>query len=126
MDFSEYFESININQGDLDFNYSAKQFINRIELYNDQDVSNFNIAIIGVGEERSSNNEGCATAPNHVRKYLYRLIGFEPSTKIIDLGNLKVGATVEDTYFALSSILENLIKHDVLPIIIGGSHDFRL
>ena len=123
MDFSEYFESININQGDLDFNYSAKQFINRIELYNDQDVSNFNIAIIGVGEERSSNNEGCATAPNHVRKYLYRLIGFEPSTKIIDLGNLKVGATVEDTYFALSSILENLIKHDVLPIIIGGSQD---
>lgn len=123
MDFSEYFESININQGDLDFNYNDKHFVNKIELYSDQNISDFNLAIIGVGEERNSNNKGCATAPNHVRKHLYRLIGFKPSTKIIDLGNLKVGATIEDTYFALSSILENLIKKDVIPIIIGGSQD---
>jgi len=123
MDFSEYFESININQGDLDFNYSDKQFINKIELYNNQNLSDFNIAIIGVGEERNSNNEGCSTAPNHVRKYLYRLNSFDHSTKIIDFGNLKVGATIADTYFALTLILENLIKKDVLPIIIGGSQD---
>ena len=123
MDFSEYFEPININKGDLNFNYSNYQFINKIELYEDQNVSNFNIAIIGVGEERNSNNSGCATAPNHVRKYLYRLAGFESSSKIIDFGNLKVGATIEDTYFALSSILEYLLKKDILPIIIGGSQD---
>jgi len=123
MDFSEYFESININEGDLNYNYSDKQFLNSIELYNNQDVSEFDIAIIGVGEERNSNNEGCATAPNHVRKYLYRLISFDKSTKIIDLGNLKIGATTEDTYFALSSILESLIKQNVLPIIIGGNQD---
>lgn len=123
MDFSEYFEKIDLNQGDLDFNYSDNQFINKIELYEDQDVSNFNIAIIGVGEERNSNNSGCATAPNHVRKYLYRLTGFDTTTKIIDFGNLKIGATIDDTYFALSSILEHLLKKNVLPIIIGGSQD---
>ena len=123
MDFSEYFESININDGDLNFDYSDKQFLNSIELYKNQDVSEFNIAIIGVGEERNSDNKGCASAPNHVRKYLYRLISFDSPTKIIDLGNLKIGATTEDTYFALSSILENLIKQNVLPIIIGGSQD---
>ena len=123
MDFSEYFESININQGDLDFDYTEKQFLNSIELYKNHDVSEFNIAIIGVGEERNSSNEGCAAAPNHVRKYLYRLIGLETSTKIIDLGNLKIGSTTEDTYFALSSILEDLLKQNVLPIIIGGGQD---
>ena len=123
MDFSEYFEPININQGDLNFNYSSNQFINKIDLYQNQGISDYNIAIIGVGEERNSNNEGCALAPNHVRKYLYRLIGFNNDTKIIDLGNLKIGASIEDTYFALSSILENLIKQDVLPVIIGGSQD---
>ena len=123
MDFSEYFEPININQGDLDFNYTDNHFINNIERYENQDISTFNIAIIGVGEERNSNNKGCASAPNHVRKYLYRLTGFNNPAKIIDLGNLKVGATTDDTYFALSSILEDLIKNNVLPIIIGGSQD---
>jgi len=123
MDFSEYFESVNLDKGDLNFDYTDKQFLNTIELYKDQNVSEFNIAIIGVGEERNSTNEGCAIAPNHVRKYLYRLIGFDASIKIIDLGNLKIGATCEDTYFALSSILEELIKKNVLPIIIGGSQD---
>jgi arginase family enzyme len=123
MDFSEYFEPVNLNEGDLNFDYKDNQFVNSIEFYDGQDTSNFNIAIIGVGEERNSTNEGCATAPNHVRKYLYRLIGFNSSTKIIDLGNLKIGASTDDTYFALSSILENLIKQNVLPIIIGGSQD---
>lgn len=123
MDFSEYFEQVNLNQGDLDFNYSDNQFVNKIDLYENQDISNFNIAIIGVGEERNSNNSGCATAPNHIRKYLYRLTGFDATTKIVDLGNLKIGATIEDTYFALSSILEHLLKQNVLPIIIGGSQD---
>ncbi|MGB0886623.1 MAG: formimidoylglutamase [Vicingaceae bacterium] len=123
MDFSEYFEPININEGDLDFNYKDNQFLNAIELFNDQDVSEFNIVLIGVGEERNSNNLGCAEAPNNVRKYLYRLNRLNANTKILDLGNLKIGATINDTYFALSSILEYLIKKNVLPIIIGGSQD---
>ncbi len=123
MDFSEYFDSINLNEGDLNVDYKDNHFLNTIEFYTNQDTSSFDIAIIGVGEERNSTNEGCATAPNHVRKYLYRLIAFNTSTKIIDLGNLKVGATTEDTYFALSSILEHLIKQNVLPIVIGGSQD---
>lgn len=123
MSFSEYFDPININEGDLNFNYKDNQFLNTIEFYSGQEISSFNIAIIGVGEERNSNNKGCATAPNHVRKYLYRLIGFKTSIKIIDLGNLKIGSTTGDTYFALSSILEDLLKQSVLPIIIGGSQD---
>jgi arginase family enzyme len=123
MDFSEYFEAVNVTKGDLNFDYKDNQFLNSIALFNGQDVSEFNIALIGVGEERNSNNEGCAEAPNHVRKYLYRLIKLNASTKIIDLGNLKTGATIDDTYFALSSIVEELIKKNVLPIIIGGSQD---
>ena len=123
MDFSEYFEPVNINEGDLNFNYKENQFLNSIELFANQDISEFNIALIGVGEERNSENNGCAQAPNHVRKYLYRLIQLNATTKIIDLGNLKVGATIDDTYFALSSIIEHLVKHNVLPIIIGGSQD---
>jgi len=123
MDFSEYFEPVNLKEGDLNFAYKDNQFLNAIELFENQDITDFNIALIGVGEERNSANPGCAEAPNHVRKYLYRLISHNAPTKIIDLGNLKIGATTSDTYFALSSIIEYLIKKNVLPIIIGGSQD---
>lgn len=124
MDLTDFLEPININEGDLNFDYKENQFVNSIEHFNNQDVSEFNIAIIGVGEERNAyNNIGCSNSPNHIRKYLYRLIGFNTSTKIIDLGNLKIGDSINDTYFALSSILEDLIKKNILPIIIGGSQD---
>lgn len=124
MDFNDFFEPININDGDLSFDYKENQFANNIDFYEDQDISNFHIAIIGVGEERNAfHNKGCSQSPNFVRKHLYRLTAFKNASKIIDLGNLKIGATTNDTYFALSSILEELIKKNVLPIIIGGSQD---
>ena len=68
MDFSEYFEAVNINEGDLNYAYKDNQFLSAIELFNGQEVSDFDIAIIGVGEERNSTNDGCAQAPNHVRQ----------------------------------------------------------
>lgn len=124
MNFSEFFEPINLNHGDLNNNYLNNSFVNAISLYNGQDLKEFNVALIGVGEERgSSSNAGTSQAPNHVRKYLYRLNKLGGSSKIIDFGNLKIGATLNDTYFALSSILEELIKLEIIPIVIGGGQD---
>ncbi len=123
MNFSDFFEPISL-EGDLGFNYLSSQLANSIELYNEQEIDEFNIAIIGVGEDRNAyNNAGCSEAPNDVRKYLYRLTSFKSKTKIVDLGNLKNGNTIQDTYFALSTIIENLVKNNVIPIIIGGSQD---
>ncbi|MBX7093325.1 MAG: formimidoylglutamase [Flavobacteriales bacterium] len=82
------------------------------------------IAIIGVHEERLAyNNQGCASGADQVRKYLYALAlsGYQP--KIADLGNIKAGATIEDTWYALSQSLAFLIRRNIFPIIIGGSQD---
>ena len=43
--------------------------------------------------------------------------------KIIDLGNIKCGFDVEDTYFALNKVFMTLLKYKIVPIIIGGSQD---
>lgn len=124
MNFSDFFEPINLKQGDLNFNYSPNNFVSAVSFYEGQELIDYSIAIIGVGEERgSSSNVGTSLAPNHVRKYLYRLNKLNGSAKIIDFGNLKVGSSLNDTYFALSSIIEELIKLNILPIIIGGSQD---
>lgn len=82
------------------------------------------LAIVGVEEDRASvDNNGCAKAPNAVRKHLYELYQGDYSIKIVDLGNIKPGAAITDTYAALRLVVEELVKINVLPIIIGGGQD---
>lgn len=82
------------------------------------------MVILGVGEERGSvRNDGCANAPDRVREKLYRLKAGKYENKIVDLGNLVVGETLQDTYAAVSLILVELLKEGILPVIIGGSQD---
>src|SRR3978361_1960839 len=82
------------------------------------------IAIIGVQDDRNAvNNPGCALGPDYVREKLYQLFEGSYKTKIADLGNIRQGATVTDTYFAVKTVVHELIKKSILPIIIGGGQD---
>lgn len=90
------------------------------------DLSDFNIAILGVEEDRGSKgNPGTERAAHFVREEFYKLFlpPAEREFKVIDLGNIKKGETVRDTYFAMASVITELIVHKVIPVIIGGSHD---
>jgi arginase family enzyme len=97
-----------------------------MEASSDVELSNFNIALLGVAEDRNSvGNSGSAKAPDMVRREFYKL--FMPPInrefKLIDLGNIAAGESPRDTYFALSAVILELITHNVVPVIIGGSHD---
>ncbi len=88
------------------------------------DLEGVQIALIGVEEDRMAlGNHGCGKAPDHVRSYLYKLYSHWSSLSIVDLGNIKSGNTVEDTYFALKEVINHLIKRNILPVLIGGSQD---
>ncbi len=90
-------------------------------------VEGAEIAIIGVEEDRNAyRNNGCKLAPNQVRKYLYNLSVLERTIRIVDLGNLKTGSTIEDTYTILADVLAELFKNRIIPVIIGGSQDITL
>ncbi|HTD41457.1 MAG TPA: arginase family protein, partial [Mucilaginibacter sp.] len=82
------------------------------------------IAIIGVQDDRNAiNNPGCALGPDYVREKLYLLFEGAYKTKIADLGNIRQGASITDTYFAVKTVVSELIKKNILPIIIGGGQD---
>lgn len=82
------------------------------------------VAIIGVKEERGAeNNEGCSHAPDAIRASLYGLFGHWNGLGIADLGNIRAGFSVEDTYFALSQVVAELLGQNIIPVVIGGSHD---
>jgi len=88
------------------------------------DTTGVAIAILGVNEDRAAaNNRGTALSANATRSFLYNLYPGAWSSRIADLGNIRQGHTIEDTYFALTSSLELLIANKVLPIIIGGGQD---
>ena len=60
------------------------------------------LALVGVPDDRgAANNEGCASAPDLVRKHLYLLDKGHHQLKMADLGNILPGAALSDTYFAL-------------------------
>ncbi len=91
------------------------------------DYQAYDLAIVGVYEDRGSvNNDCCSEGPDFVRRELYQLVKGTMPLKLIDLGNINPGAELSDTYFALSSIVYELLKNKVLPIVIGGSHDLTL
>ena len=105
-----------------------KQIGNTITIFKNEedfpDLEGYQVAILGVEEERNAiDNEGCKDAPDVIRHALYPLFNHWPDLKIVDLGNVKSGLRVEDTYYALSEVFLTLLKYHIVPIIIGGSQD---
>ena len=128
MDIDIYFEPIDLSGYEFADKTKRRRFGDAVHAYHSEssfpDLKGMDIAIIGVQEDRNAvNNKGCSQAPNEVRKYLYRLFEGNYSSKIADLGNIKQGNQVKDTYFALSNVAKDLIKSKITPVIIGGSQD---
>jgi formiminoglutamase len=127
-DIGHFFSPVDIYQITGGISLSESQFGNTFSINQAggdfPSLENIHIAIIGVAEDRNAvNNDGCNLAPDSVRNYLYRLFGGSFNALVADLGNILPGHTTEDTYFALRSSVEALIRLNIIPIIIGGSQD---
>jgi len=82
------------------------------------------IALIGVGESRGSvNNGGCSSGPDSIREKFYRLKNHQHPLSIIDLGNLRLGHSLSDTYAAVATTIHELLSAHIIPVILGGSQD---
>jgi len=80
------------------------------------------VAIIGVPEDRFSDGSGEIKSPSVIRKQLYALsAGSQGMT--LDLGNLRTGKTLADTYCGLRDALVELYRQDVVTLLIGGTID---
>ncbi len=128
MDISIYFEVVSENFVTKTEEASRLRISDISDIYTQEnnfpDLENAKLAIFGINEERGAmNNAGCANAPDQVRKYFYPLFAHWNSVKIADLGNIKNGHTLDDTYFAIREVVSELLKNNIIPIIIGGSQD---
>lgn len=88
------------------------------------DLEGVTIAILGVLENRNDVNYiGEEFQLDEIRKSFYGLFPGSWNIVIADIGDINKGARVEDTYFALKSTVTNLVKKNIIPIILGGSQD---
>lgn len=91
------------------------------------DLSKKGVAIFHVPEYRGAKSELKHSKKDFFRKDLYKLFpGDNWSFPIYDLGTIVPGETVNDTYFAVSQVITELVKSDIVPYVIGGSHDLTM
>lgn len=105
---------------------SVSSFYKSIRVFGEKmpDYRDANVALFGIQESRGSSGSVSNLNPaDEVRKKLYNLKRGTGTYRIVDLGNLNPGHDLDETYTRISEVCRMLLENNVLPIIIGGSHD---
>lgn len=130
MQLIDFLDPVELEKPDEYFLKKQGLFSHCIEVQTDNseipDLSEFDLVLLGVPEDRNSYNKGSALSPNAIRSELYSLMGLEMNLKLIDLGNLKPGNTYTDTYFALREVISVLLGNNLNIILLGGTQDLTL
>lgn len=91
------------------------------------EIKKSGLAIVYVPEFRGSNRDSSSIESEKFRHFLYDLsYGIDWKFPIYDLGNILPGNELKDTFYALSNVVSELVKHNVLPILVGGSQDLTM
>ncbi len=77
------------------------------------------------GVRRNNGRPGAGKAPREIRKWLYRYSTnkFIQKLKIVDVGDVKIGKTLEETHERLRSVIKELTRSVPLVIVLGGGND---
>jgi arginase family enzyme len=90
------------------------------------DLENIDMVLVGINEYRGSGKNISGKAADAVRKKFYNLHFWHKEISIADIGNIKIGSSVGDSYAALTIVLKELLELKKIVVIIGGSHDNTL
>ncbi len=128
-DLHDFLEPVLMTALNSDNGYNDGQFAKHIDIYETQlpDITLADIVLVGVTETR-----GCGVfinsenAPDAIRRQLYQLHYWHKEVSIADIGNIKTGATLNDSYAAIKTVLAELLRMNKKVVILGGSHDITL
>jgi formiminoglutamase len=128
-DLQDFLEPVNIHALNDDSGYNDGQLARHIALYETElpDITPIDIVLVGVTEYRGNGQFGIhASAADAIRKQLYQLHYWHFDIKIADIGNIKTGASLADSYAAIKTVLAELQRLNKTVVILGGSHDITL
>jgi len=122
----DFLDPINIAMISNDEGFKDSQLGKHIAVYEEEfpDISQADFVIVGCGEMRGAGVGLTSTnAPDAIRSEYYKLFHWHTQVNVADIGNVKSGATLEDTYAALRTVVAELMDQKKKVVILGGSHD---
>ncbi len=75
------------------------------------------------GVKRNNGRVGAAEAPDAIREQFYKLTPFNIKKKILDLGNVRLGGTLEETHETHFNVVTQLLRDGKRIIVLGGGND---
>lgn len=91
------------------------------------DISGADIVMVGCGEERGNDLVLEQTAaPFNIREQLYFLYNWHENVRLADIGNIRKGATLADSYAALRTVIREVKSLGKTVVVLGGGHDLTL
>jgi arginase family enzyme len=91
------------------------------------DVSTADLVIVGCGDIRGMGPQFTNTdAPDKIRAAFYSLFYWHTEVTVADLGNVKIGASLSDTYAVVKMVVSELLQLGKKVLILGGSHDITM
>lgn len=128
-DLNDFLTPVPLHDLNEDKVYTDGQLANHIAVfYKDlPDITDADIVIMGTSETRGSGVLNSLTnAADCIRKQLYKLHYWHGDINIADIGNIKTGAVLNDSYAAIKTVLAELLRMKKTVVLLGGSHDITL
>lgn len=122
----DFLEPLNMSLLSNDEGFKDSQLGKHILVFEEElpDISTADLVIVGCGEMRGMGVQFLLdSAANKVRTELYSLFYWHTEVIVADLGNIKTGATIQDSYAAVKTVVSELIQLGKKVLILGGSHD---
>lgn len=124
-DIALFFEPISVDLSDCrtegTIGEKIQSFLNVGEF---PEINQGSIAVFAVSENRRS--KGSSRKPDSfevIRRSFYQLKDHFGDQKILDLGNIGPGETVEDTYYAVTNSIASIVKLGGIAVMLGGTQD---
>ncbi|MBS1668936.1 MAG: formimidoylglutamase [Bacteroidetes bacterium] len=125
----DFLEPIGSHINATEIEYADGQLGKLVEKYEDEfpDFFEKDIIIVGCGEIRGKGpGPKWSSAPDAIRDELYKLYCWHTDIKIADAGNIKPGASLNDTHAALKTVIRELLEYGKTIVVLGGSCDLTL
>jgi len=75
------------------------------------------------GVRRNNGRPGAELAPQAIREQFYKLTPFNIRKKVFDLGDVKIGRSLEETHDNHTAVVEQLLGDGKRVIVLGGGND---
>lgn len=125
---SDFLEPIDKHALSEDMGYKERQIGKLIDVYEEElpNVDDADIVLVGCKEQRGDGSFAETTAADAIRKEFYNLYYWHNDIKLVDVGTVRTGKNLSDTYAAVKTVVYELMEMDKLVVVIGGSHDITL